>query len=213
VVSRQLQRIDLRGDAGRLEALLALPSEPPQAVALLCHPHPQHGGSMHTKALYRAGRALVESGVAVLRFNFRGVGRSAGAFDAGVGELEDARTAHQWLAAHYADHPLLLGGFSFGSWVALRLAAEGGVAQALLALAPPLELYDFPPPQEGEAPLLLVAGSDDPLCPVPVLEAWGARRGAELVVLPHTSHLLIERLTDLQSAVRRFASRLLPNAP
>ncbi|UCE03926.1 MAG: alpha/beta hydrolase [Candidatus Latescibacterota bacterium] len=212
-MSRQLQRIELPGEAGRLEALLALPPEPPRAVALLCHPHPQHGGNMHTKALYRAGQALVESGLAVLRFNFRGVGRSAGAFAAGVGELEDARSAYQWLAAHYADRPLLLGGFSFGAWVALRLAAAGGVAQALLALAPPLELYDFPPPWQGEPPLLLVAGSEDPLCPVAVLEAWGARRGAEVVVLPHTSHLLVERLNDLQNAVSRFASRLLPKAP
>lgn len=164
---------------------------------------------MHTKALYRAGRALVEAGVAVLRFNFRGVGRSDGAFDDGNGELEDARAAHAWLDERHPRHRVLLGGFSFGAWIALRLDADAGRADALLALAPPLELYDFTSLAREAKPLLVVAGANDPLCPPAAVEAWGVGRDADLAVLPDTTHLLVERPAELREAVQRFATRAL----
>lgn len=110
------------GPAGRLEALLEEPEEgEPSHAALVCHPHPQHGGTMHNKVVYRIARGMRHAGAVVLRFNYRGVNLSEGSYDHGNGELEDARTCLKWLRARYPELPYSIGGFSFGSRIALRL--------------------------------------------------------------------------------------------
>ena len=109
---------DLRGPAGHLEALLDEPSRGPGAAVVFAHPHPQHGGTMHTKAVFQGAKGLARIGCAVLRFNFRGVGRSDGTFDQGEGEKEDFRAALDYVSARYPNVRLWSAGFSFGAWVA-----------------------------------------------------------------------------------------------
>jgi alpha-beta hydrolase superfamily lysophospholipase len=114
---------DLTGPAGPLEAVLDEPSTPPRAAAVFAHPHPQYGGTMHTKAVYQGAKGLARVGAAVLRFNFRGVGRSAGTFDEGAGEAEDFRAAVEYMARRYPGLPIWAAGFPFGAWIALENGA------------------------------------------------------------------------------------------
>ena len=132
------ETFDIPGPAGRLESILMLPDWPPVAAAVLCHPHPLHGGTMHFKAVYHAARAFQENGCAALRFNFRGVGRSAGRHDHGRGEQDDLRAALDEIERRFAGLPILLGGFSFGSVMALKVGVRDPRAKALLALGFPL---------------------------------------------------------------------------
>ena len=112
------ETFDIAGPAGRLEAILMNPDGPPPPAAVLCHAHPLHGGVMHFKVLFRAAKALQAHGVAVLRFNFRGVGRSEGTHDEGRGEQDDVRAALDEMARRFPGLPIVLGGFSFGSTMA-----------------------------------------------------------------------------------------------
>src|SRR5450631_3483673 len=130
---RRMESFFVDGPAGKLEALLEEPVEgSPVEAALVCHPHPLHGGTMHNKVVYRLARGLRNSGCVVLRFNFRGVNLSEGQYDHGVGEVDDALAGLTELRARYPHLPALVSGFSFGSRVALRLAAsEPGLARAL----------------------------------------------------------------------------------
>lgn len=122
---RRIETLFLAGPAGMLEALLEEPEhDAPVEAAVVCHPHPQHGGTMHNKVVYRMARGLRKSGCVVLRFNYRGVNLSEGTYAGGIGETEDARIALAEMRQRYPELPVLLGGFSFGSRVALRLASE-----------------------------------------------------------------------------------------
>jgi uncharacterized protein len=123
---RKIESLFLAGPAGRLEALLEEPDETATGMALVCHPHPQHGGTMHNKVVFRIARGLRRSGNVVLRFNYRGVNQSEGEYAHGEGELDDARVAVDLLCSRYPDLPLTLAGFSFGSRIALRLGCEMG---------------------------------------------------------------------------------------
>ena len=128
-MARKIESLFLQGPAGKLEALLEEPKDAaPRAAALVCHPHPQHGGTMHNKVVYRLARGLRRTGHAVLRFNYRGVNLSEGSYAQGEGELEDARTALAYLRARYPHLPFMLAGFSFGSRIALRLGCGGDYA-------------------------------------------------------------------------------------
>ncbi len=125
---RRIESLFVPGPAGRLEALLEEPEHgAPREAALVCHPHPQHGGTMHNKVVYRIARGLRQAGAVVLRFNYRGVNLSEGTYDQGEGELEDARTCLAYLRARYPELPLTLAGFSFGSRIVLRLGCSGAV--------------------------------------------------------------------------------------
>jgi hypothetical protein len=134
------ESIDIAGPAGRLEALLMRPEGEPLAAAVVCHAHPRHGGMMHFKVVFRAAKGLQHAGVAALRFNFRGVGRSEGTHDGGHGEQDDVRAALESLAERYPGLPLVLGGFSFGSLMALRVGVGEPRVRALFALGFPLEM-------------------------------------------------------------------------
>src|SRR5271154_2197736 len=135
---RKIESLFLPGPAGRLEALLEEPEEAaPREAALVCHPHPQHGGTMHNKVVYRVARGLRRAGAVVLRFNYRGVNLSEGVYAHGEGELEDARCALNVLRARYPDLPVTLAGFSFGSRIALKLACGGEPARRAIAVGFP----------------------------------------------------------------------------
>jgi uncharacterized protein len=126
-MARKIESLFLAGPAGRLEALIEEPEEgAPRATALVCHPHPQHGGTMHNKVVYRIARGLRRSGHAILRFNYRGVNLSEGSYAQGEGELEDAGAALAYLRGRYPALPYTLAGFSFGSRIALRLGCQRG---------------------------------------------------------------------------------------
>src|SRR5260221_2006870 len=129
---------DLKGPAGRLEALLDAPAETPKAAVVFAHPLPTHSGTMHTKAVYQAMKGLVRAGCAVLRFNFRGVGASVGSFTGGPGEREDFTAALSYMRARYPNRHLWSAGFSFGSWITLATGRVADPATVLIRIAPPL---------------------------------------------------------------------------
>src|SRR5215204_5765487 len=139
---------DLAGPAGALEAVLDEPVSPaaagkPRAAVAFAHPHPQHGGTMHTKVVYQGAKALARIGCAVLRFNFRGVGRSAGSWDEGRGEMDDYGAAVDFMAAQHPGLELWAAGFSFGSYVAMTAGADDDRVCALIGIAPPVNRYEF----------------------------------------------------------------------
>lgn len=201
-----MPQLDLDGPAGRLEALLEEPSDPPRLAALVCHPHPQMGGTMHTHAVYRIARAIRAAGGVTLRFNYRGVGRSAGRYDGGRGESEDTRAALDWLAADRPRLPLLSAGFSFGAWMATRAGGKDprvlGLLLAGVALrAADLELARSASEVRGvEKPVAVIQGANDSLGPQAELarELAGARGQRRLVFVPGASHLFTEALDELE---------------
>ena len=173
---------------------------------------------MHTKAVSRAARGLVAAGFVTLRFNFRGVGASAGQWSGGAGEMADARTALAHVAALPQPGALVLGGFSFGAAIALRLGVETAPTRgigALCGIAPPLDRFDFRFLAASPLPVLLVAGDADPFCPLADLEALRSAIGAQarIAVLPGAGHLLLEKLDALERTVRGFALAIGTAAP
>lgn len=199
---------DFPGPAGRLEAVLASPPGPPLAAAVVCHAHPLHGGMMHFKAVFRAAKALQSAGLAVLRFNFRGVGRSEGVHDDGIGEQDDAIAALSELRARVPGVPLVLGGFSFGSVVALRVAARDTRVSAVFALGFPLVRFgDAATLQAPAQPRLFVQGEHDQFGAGEALRALvePLPPPRELVIVPAANHFFDEKLDALQGAVADWA--------
>ena len=202
------ETFDFQGPAGRLEAVLMHPASTPVAAAVVCHAHPLHGGVMHFKPVFRAAQALQSAGLAVLRFNFRGVGRSASVHDFGVGEQEDARAALFELERRFPGLPLVLGGFSFGSSIALRVAARDIRVKAVFALGYPLAREaDRAPLDAVRQPRLFVQGENDEFGAGATLRALAESLPPprEIVVVPGSDHYFTERLPALQAAVRSWA--------
>ena len=160
---RRIESLFVPGPAGRLEALIEEPEETaPVGSALLCHPHPQHGGTMHNKVVYRVARGLRSTGHAVLRFNYRGVNLSEGSYDRGEGELEDARAALAVLRDRYPHLPLTLAGFSFGARVVLRLAASPATsAQRVIAVGFPVVYAERSALEEPSPERIFVHSTND----------------------------------------------------
>jgi uncharacterized protein len=162
----------LEGPAGPLEALLWTVSNPhPQSAALVCHPHPLFGGTMHNKVVYQAAKALHEAGMPVLRFNFRGAGLSQGVHDQGRGEQGDARAALDYLASAFAGAPILLAGFSFGACVGLRIGCVDSRVTRLIGLGIPLVRCDMTYLRECIKPKLFISGGNDEFGPRDQVEA------------------------------------------
>jgi alpha/beta superfamily hydrolase len=157
---------EIPGPAGALEARLELPDGAPRAVAVVAHPHPQYGGTMQTRAVYEAAKALGRIGVAALRFNFRGTGASAGAFDDGRGEQDDYRAALDYAAARFPGLPIWAVGMSFGAWVAATVGAVDRRVTALVALAPAVDHYDYAGLRTAGKPAFIIHGEEDELAPI-----------------------------------------------
>lgn len=209
------QALSIPGPAGMLEAAFDLAEEPARAaLAVVCHPLPTEGGTMHNKVVTMAARALRESGVATLRFNFRGVGQSEGRFDDGVGELDDLRAVAAWARANHPDKILWLAGFSFGAYVSLRLAVELRAA-ALVSIAPPVgRSWDFSAIEVPTAPWLVIQGEADEIVDPQAVFAWLATlpRQPRLVRMPDTSHFFHRKLIDLRGALKHGVQDWLPAA-
>ncbi len=182
---------EIAGPAGPLEALLDVPGDQPRAVAVFGHPHPLHGGTMHTKALYQAAKAMPRIGVAALRFNFRGVGRSAGVFDAGAGEKDDFQAAIAFMSERFPGLPIWAGGMSFGSWVAMTVGAGDPRVSLLLGIAPPVDRYDFDALKTCTLPKFVIHGESDELISIKEIRKFYAQlpEPKELVTIEDADHL------------------------
>ncbi len=202
---------DLVGPAGPLEAVLDDPAEgkPLRAAVVFAHPHPQFGGTMHTKAVYQGAKGLARIGCAVLRFNFRGVGRSAGEFDRGPGELRDFVAALDYMAARYPGARLWAAGFSFGAWVALEVGATDDRVDVLIGIAPPVATsvsdmdYDFPNTLASTKAKFFVQGEADEVCPLEAMwQFYGhLEEPKELVVIDGADHLFEGKTTEVGEAL------------
>jgi alpha/beta superfamily hydrolase len=197
---------------GRLEILHRVPTTPVAGAVLLCHPHPLHGGTMHTRTLHHAARALEQAGLATLRFNFRGVGRSTGVHDGGRGELEDARLALEHLVTQHPQAHLLVLGFSFGAWVGFRAAVPDTRVSGIIGLAVPFDTYDFAFLEEYRRPKLLLHGEHDELASLDRCQEVVARLAPPKTchILRGAGHLLEERLPEVRDRLAEFVSQALP---
>jgi len=198
---------EIQGPAGRLEALLEppvlSPGQPVRAAVVFGHPLPIEGGTMHTKAVYRATKALARIGCAVLRFNFRGVGSSEGTWDEGPGEIADFRAALDMMAARYPDTELWAAGFSFGSWVALTVGATDERVRVLIGIAPPLDRYDFSVVAKSTKPKFFIQGEFDEICPLKRMYEFYSQvpEPKELVVIDGASHLFDGKVLEVGDAI------------
>ena len=201
--------LDVRGDL-RLEALLALP-ESPKAGLVICHPHPLYGGDMDNPVVVRVAEVAQGVGIATLRFNFRGVGGSGGVHAGGEGEQDDVAAALAALAGRLPpESPIGLAGYSFGAWVAARVAATMLGLPALALLAPPLGMYDLDFLCHAPSHTLLVSGSRDQYCPVEALERLGMRLGTRAEIIEGAEHFFFGKLFPMSEAVERWLRTWVP---
>jgi uncharacterized protein len=202
------QNLFLEGPAGRLEAILWTPvrSDSPSLAAVICHPHPLFGGTMHNKVVYNAAKTMDALSIPVLRFNFRGAGLSAGEHDKGCGEQADVVAALDYLAAQFPDVPLLLAGFSFGSVVGLRVGCRDARVSELIGIGIPVNSSDFSFLADCPKPKLFVHGSND---------KFGARKRVEetvamlpgenrLVVVEDADHFFAGHLDEFNAAIANW---------
>jgi len=203
-VARKIESLLLEGPAGRLEALLEEPENgEPREAALVCHPHPQHGGTMHNKVVYRIARGLRTAGAVVLRFNYRGVNLSEGEYAHGEGELEDARAALAYLRERYPGLPFTLAGFSFGSRIVLRLGCEGIGARRVIAVGFPTSYKDRSFLDACSVPKIFVQSTHDQYGPIPEIEPLVASLAEpkRLVQVEATDHFFAGALDGLEREI------------
>jgi alpha/beta superfamily hydrolase len=202
------------GPAGPLEALFDRPAaDCGTHAALFCHPHPQYGGTMHSKIVYQAVRAARDTGLPTLRFNFRGAGGSGGTFDEGRGEADDARAALDRLAAEFPGRTLVAGGFSFGAWMAVTVGARDPRVGALVSIGTPIGIYGAAPFAEIAKPILFVHGSEDPFGPAAQIAALAAALPAGRVTgIAGAGHLFTGREAAVATAVAAFLRDLIDSA-
>lgn len=208
--STAIRSLFLDGPAGRLEALLNSGAANATHAALVCHPHPMFGGTMHNKVVFHAMKALNSFGFPVLRFNFRGTGLSHGEHDHGAGETEDVRTALDWLDREF-HLPQIFTGFSFGAAIGLRAASPDDRVKALIGLGVPVQpvddrSYDLAFLQTCHKPKLFVSGSRDQFAPRARLEALvnSLPQPKKLVIIDSADHFFEGRLREMREAVEAW---------
>ncbi|HEY3056236.1 MAG TPA: alpha/beta fold hydrolase [Thermoanaerobaculia bacterium] len=206
---KPLRHVDLYGKAGRLEALYR-ELQDPKGVAVISHPLPTGGGTLHNKVVFRAARGLENANVATLRFNFRGVGASAGTFDEGEGEQDDFLTALSWMMKKHPGVKVFAGGFSFGAWVASRAACEVEAVDALFLIGTPVNKYDFGYLRFCEKPMLFIHGTQDDHGDVAKLEKLVQNvRNAESVIVTGADHFFSKQLEAVEETLRSWTEELL----
>jgi hypothetical protein len=211
-LKRKVRSFFLRGPAGKLEALWEEP-EPARAdlAGLVCHPHPLYGGTMHNKVVHHTSLALQELGLRVLRFNFRGAGRSSGKHDRGRGEADDVRAALACLEKKLPKTGLILAGFSFGAWVGLRVGCDEARVRALVGVGLPANNSDLSYLAECQKPKLFVQGTRDQFGSRAAVEAVVTRAAApkEIVWIKQADHFFAGHLADLRQAIRERLPELI----
>ena len=178
----------------------------PRYAALVCHPHPLYGGTMHNKVVFKVAQALQMLGMPALRFNFRGVGHSTGVYDEGRGEMDDVRFALEFLSRRYPGLPVILSGFSFGAYVALRVAAVDDRVQAMIGLGVPARMFEGEYLQECHKPKLVIQGTQDELAPYALTARWFEQVPApkSLVAVQGADHFFQGHLDEIQSIISSF---------
>jgi alpha/beta superfamily hydrolase len=203
------RKTSIPGPVGNLEAILETPVEgEPLGLVVVCHPHPQHGGTMHNKVAHTLARSFVRLGYAALRFNFRGTEGSEGEYDEGIGEADDALAALRWMRTEFAAGPMWLAGFSFGAAIALRAAIEQPV-DGLITVAPAVSRFASGLASQPQCPWLIVQGDQDELVDIEETISWFNELlpGPELVVIPEAEHFFHGRLVDLREIVTNFVQK------
>jgi hypothetical protein len=197
---------EIPGAVGQLEALLDLPSGTPRRAVVFAHPLPTKGGTMHTKVVFQAAKALTRISCAVLRFNFRGVGRSAGAWDNGRGEMDDYRAAVDFLSGRYPDLEMWAAGFSFGSYIAMTAGADDDRICALIGIAPPVNRYEFASVKLSMKPKFIVHGESDELIPLKTVREFYARLQdpKEFVEIDRANHLFDGQASEVGDALEEL---------
>jgi uncharacterized protein len=194
----------IQGPAGRLEAMLwTVADANPSRAALVCHPHPLFGGTMHNKVVYQAAKALHEAGIPVLRFNFRGAGLSEGVHDKGRSEQDDVRAALDYLAEQFPQKRILLAGFSFGAWVGLRVGCEDERVAGLIGLGLPVDSSDLGYLKECGKPKLIIQGGRDQYGSRAKLETLFAalHEPKRLVIVDGADHFFAGKIDRIGTAI------------
>ena len=221
ITGSAIRSLFLQGPAGRLEGLLNAGAEHATHAALVCHPHPLFGGTLHNKVVFHTMKALHSFGFPVLRFNFRGAGLSEGAHDEGNGEVEDVRTALDWLESEF-HLPVIFAGFSFGAAIGLRAAADNPRVRALIAVGTPVapvaagteepRAYSFEFLKDCRKPKLFISGARDQFGPRGKLDALLASvpEPKKLVVIEGADHFFEGRLRELRDGIEAWVREVLP---
>ncbi len=204
-VPHRIENFCIPGPAGRIECLLKRPIDPPDGgpAAIVCHPHPQFGGTMHNKVVHAAAEALARLDIPTLRFNFRGVGLSGGRHDGGIGEQDDMRAVLDHLATLYPGAPLVVAGYSFGAFVGLQVGCPDSKVEALIGIATPMGLYNFGFLQNCGKPLTFIHGDSDPFAPLGLVLTLAAALpgGAGVLPIKGAAHGFRDHLDDLARCV------------
>lgn len=207
--------LQLAGPVGQLEVVVDVPEDDTARrpmVAIVCHPLPTEGGTLHNKVVTMTARALRELGASTVRFNFRGTGASEGSFDDGNGELDDLRAVAAWVRQQRPDAQLWLAGFSFGAYVVLRAASELQPTM-LVTIAPPVgRSWDFDAITPPTCPWLVIQGEADEVVDPQAVYAWVEKLSSppQLVRMPDASHFFHHRLVDLRGAIKNGVRNYLP---
>ena len=211
-----IRSLFIDGPAGRLEALLNAGGANASHAALICHPHPVYGGTMHNKVVFHAMKALNSFGFPALRFNFRGTGLSQGAHDHGIGEADDARAALNWLYSEF-HLPIVFAGFSFGAAVGLRAACPDDRVNVVIGLGVPVRpveerTYDLSFLASCAKPKLFVSGSRDQFGPTAALEQMVSQAAGpkELVIIRDADHFFEGRLHEMRDAIEQWVRSITP---
>ncbi len=201
--------ITIPGPSGDLESIVDCAAGDLQGGAVICHPHPLYGGTMRNKVVHTLAKSLAANNRAAVRFNFRGVGVSAGKYDEGKGETDDALAVCDWLSSQQPDLPMIFAGFSFGSYVAVQAAVQHNPA-ALITVAPPVRMFDFSDLPSISCPWLLIQGDEDEVVEVSSVVNWvkGLESPPQLVTMTGASHFFHGKLLDLRSVCDDFLQNL-----
>ena len=212
MASDQVLHVNIPTPSGHLEGILKPGKEGSQAnyVGLVCHPHPLYGGTMHNKVVFKTAQTLQTLGIPALRFNFRGVGRSTGTYNEGRGEMDDVHYALEFLSRRYPGVPALIAGFSFGSWVGLRVAAADDRAQAMIGLGVPARSFDGNTLQDCHKPKLFIHGSEDDTAPYAQAKQWFEQVPApkSMILIQGADHFFQNYLEELQQIIIEFVHSL-----
>jgi alpha/beta superfamily hydrolase len=208
----QILHINIPTPQGHLEGILK-PEEPgatPTFAGLVCHPHPLGGGTMHNKVVFKVAQTLHSMNIPALRFNFRGVGHSTGIYDEGRGEMDDVRYALEFLSHRYPGLPVILAGFSFGSYVGMRVAAIDDRVRAMIGLSVPARMFEGETLQGSHKPKLLIHGTEDEIAPYVLTEKWFEEVPApkSLVAVQGADHFFQGHLDEVEAIIVGFVQTL-----